>query len=176
MPIHGSTQWTKLLLCAVFVFAIGVMPLTAQEKIKIAGKMTLTQPTRQAIDIGDTPGHQLVLAEARGMNFSTGEHKFMDSTQAVNMAFDDLAQGNGPQQGYSRLWQKADTVFIKWHGKVTTTLSAEKTQSTTFEGIWSYVKGTGQLRSIQGGGTFKGKFTSATEYMVEWEGEYSIKE
>jgi len=176
MPIHGSTQWTKLLLCAVLVLAIGVMPLSAQERTKIAGKMTLTQPVRQMLDIGDTPGHQLVMAEAKGMNLSTGEHKFMDSTQAVNMAFDDLAQGNGPQQGYARLWQKADTVFIKWQGEVSTTLSAEKTAVTTFQGAWFYTKGTGQLHNIQGRGTYKGKFISQTDYVVDWEGEYSIKE
>ncbi|MFH1011245.1 MAG: hypothetical protein V1784_08425 [bacterium] len=175
MLIHGSKQWMRLLLCAILVFAIGAMPTNAQEKTKIAGKMTITRPERPTLDVGDTPGHQLAMAQEKGTNSSTGEHKFMDNAEVVNLSFSDLAQGNGPHQGYMRVWQMADTVFIKWQGEVTTTLSAEKTPVTTFQGAWFYTKGTGQFQNIEGRGTFKGKFTSETEHTVDWEGEYFIK-
>jgi hypothetical protein len=152
------------------------MPANAQEKTKIAGKMTLTQPERPPLDVGDTPGHHLALSQEKGTNSSTGEHKFMDGAEVLNLSFHDLTQGNGPHQGYLRHCQAADTVFCKWQGEVTTTLSAEKTPVTTFQGAWFYTKGTGQLRGIQGRGTYKGEFISQTDYVVDWEGEYFIKE
>ncbi|MBM3324088.1 MAG: hypothetical protein FJY66_00305 [Calditrichaeota bacterium] len=175
MSIHGSKQWMRLLICVALVVAINVMPSSAQEKTKIAGKMTVASPERPTLDVGDTPGHQLVLAQAKGTNVSTGEHKFMDGAEVVNLSFGDLAQGNGPQQGYAILSQGADTVFCKWQGEVTTTLSAEKARATSFQGAWFYTKGTGQYQNIEGRGIYKGKFVSETEYIAEWEGEYLIK-
>jgi hypothetical protein len=174
MSVQGFKQWGALLVCVALVFAIGVLPSSAQERMKIAGKMTLNQPTRQAMEIGDTPGHEIALGQAQGINISTGEHKFMDSAQVVNMAFDDLTQGNGPEQGYVRLAQKADTVIIKWQGQIGTTLAADKTQKTTFQGAWYTTKGTGQFQNIQAKGSYKGEFVSKTEYTVDWEGEYLL--
>lgn len=176
MSIHEFKQWMKWLACILLIAAIAATPSSAQEKIKIAGKMTLTQPGGQATEIGDMPGHQLIFGQERGMNLSTGEHKFLDSAEAVNMNFSDLTQGRGPQQGYLRISSGADTVFIKWQGEVTSTLSPEKTPIISYQGVWFYTRGTGQFHNIQGKGTYKGKFISETEHLVEWEGEYLIKE
>ena len=74
-----------------------------------------------------------------------------------------------------KLTKKDDTVFAKWKGSVMTTLSAEGTPVTTFEGSFSYIKGTGHFENIHGGGTYKGRFISKTIYTVEWEGEYFIE-
>jgi hypothetical protein len=100
----------------------------------------------------------------------------MDGGEVVNMAFSDLSKGNGPHQGYLILCQAADTVFCRWQGEVTTTLTAEEKPVTTFQGAWYYIKGAGQYQNVQGRGTYNGKYVSQTEYVVDWEGEYFLKE
>lgn len=82
----------------------------------------------------------------------------------------DLAQGNGASQGYVTLRQGADSTHVKISGRVTTPQGSPRT---TFAGTWTYVKGTGQHEGIQGRGTYKGGFTSPTEFTVDWQGEYS---
>ena len=51
--------------------------------------------------------------------------------------------------------------------------SASRRPATT-EGTWSYTGGTGKLKGIQGGGTYKGKADAAGNMIVEVEGMYVI--
>ena len=174
MRLLTSKRAMTLFVSVALVFAIAVMPATAQEKTKIAGKFTSTQTKLDTIAIGDTEGHVFSLSEYEGTNVSTGEHKFMDGAQIANVSFSDLIKGNGPHQGYVKFSQKADATFAKWEGKVTT-VSGKDAPIITFEGTFSWTKGTGQFENIQGGGTYKGQFTSKTAYTCDWEGEYFIK-
>jgi len=157
------------------IFALGVTTSTAQQKTKVSGKMTVAYTKQERIDVGDVEGHLISLSESEGINVSTGKPEFMNGAQVVNLSFADLVKGNGPQQGYVKNTKKGDTAIAKWEGKITTTLSAEGTPITTFEGTFSWIKGTGQFENIQGNGTYKGGFISKTIYTVDWEGEYSIK-
>jgi len=164
-----------LIISLVLVFAFGVIPLKAQQKTSIAGKITATYTKQETIDVGDIEGHIISLAKSEGVNVSTGEHEFMDSSQVVNISFGDLVKGNGVNQGYVKFAKNGDTSFAKWQGKVTTTLSTEGTPITTLEGTFSFIKGTGQFENMQGTGTFNVKFITEKTYISEWEGEYFIK-
>ena len=153
--------WTarqSLILCIslTLVLTLGVTLSMAQQKTKIAGKMTMAYTERKAVDVGDTEGHILVLAESEGVNVGEGGSKFMDGAQALNISFADLDGGNGPHQGYLRLTKGEDSIFAKWEGQVTTRLSPEGVPVTAFEGMFSYIAGTGQYKNIQGSGTYKG--------------------
>ena len=145
-----------------------------QQKTKIAGKHTLAYTTQKMIDVGDTEGHIIVMSEFEGINVSTGKNKFMDGAQDVCMGFDDLAKGNGPHQGYGKMSLNGDAVFWKHQGKTATTISSKGKPTTTFEGSFTYTKGTGIYENIQGSGTYKGKLISRTIFIIEWEGEYFI--
>jgi hypothetical protein len=140
---------------------------------RIAGTFAAKYTAQHPLPVNDAAGHALVLAQARGVNRSTGPTRYMDQGHVTNVEFADLIQGNGPQQGYISMGQGADTMISKWSGKVTTTLSPEKTPITTFEGTWTKVQGTGHYRDVRGKGDYKGRFTSQTEYTVEWTGEIS---
>lgn len=166
---------TTLFISFALIFALSVTTSRAKEKTKIAGTMTISYTKQETLDVGDTEEHIVALSEGEGVHVSTGKHKFMDGAQLVNISFGDLVKGNGPHQGYVRLTQKGETVFARWEGKITTTLSPEGTPVTTFEGSFSFITGTGQFKNIQGSGTYKGGFISRTIYTVEWEGEYFIK-
>ena len=159
-------------LLAIVAFVI--MPATAEKKHQISGKMTMTYPEQLRIEVGDTEGHTLSFGTSEGINKCTSEDTFMDGGQAVNMAFSDLVRGNGPHQGYAKFTLGEDAVFCKWEGTVTAMVREEGEPLTAFEGTYVYIKGTGQFENIQGKGTYKGQFTSKTEYTTDWEGEYSI--
>ena len=175
MQILTSKQPTVLFVSLALIFALSVTTSIAQQKIKIAGKMTCAVTEQKMINVGDTEGHTVSLTEYEGTNVSTGEHDFMDGAQVFNMAFNDLVKGNGTHQVYVKLAKKDDTVFARCEGRTITAVSPEGTPIMTFEGTWSYIKGTGQFENIRGSGTYKGEFISTTIWVDEWEGEYFIK-
>jgi hypothetical protein len=140
---------------------------------KIAGTFAGKYAEQHPLTVADADGHVLLMGRVQGLNRSTGPTPYMDQAEVTNLEFADLAQGNGPQQGYITMRSGADTVISRWNGKVTTTLSPDKTPLTRFEGTWTKVKGTGRYQGITGSGTYKGRFTSPTEYTVDWKGEIS---
>jgi hypothetical protein len=140
---------------------------------KIAGTFSAKYAEQHPLPVPDAAGHALVLGRAQGTNRSTGPTPYMDKGNVTNFEFGDLTRGNGPQQGYISMSQGADTLISKWTGKVTTTLSPDKTPITTMEGTWTKVMGTGRYGDARGKGTYKGHFTSQTEYTVDWSGEIS---
>jgi hypothetical protein len=140
---------------------------------KIAGSFDVTYAEQHPLAVPDAAGHAILLARARGVNRSTGPTSYMDRGEVSNLEFADLVQGNGPQQGYVSMSQGADTMISKWSGKVTTTMSSDRTPIVTFEGNWTKAKGTGRYARTTGAGTYKGHFTSPTTYTVDWSGEIS---
>jgi hypothetical protein len=164
------------------VLVAGTLPLAAGVLLgwsagpvasKIGGTFQAKYAEQHPLPVPDAEGHALVLGRAQGVNRSTGATNYMDKGKVTNFEFADLIQGNGPQQGYISMSQGADTVISKWSGKVTTVLSADKTPVTTMQGTWTKAKGTGRYADASGKGTYKGHFTSQTEYTVEWSGEIS---
>jgi hypothetical protein len=140
---------------------------------KIAGTFQVKYAEQHPLAVPDAEGHALVLGRAQGVNRSTGATTYMDKGKVTNFEFADLTQGNGPQHGYISMSQGADTMISKWSGQVTTVLSSDKTPVTTMQGTWTKAKGTGRYADATGKGTYKGRFTSQTEYTVEWSGELS---
>ncbi|KPL18334.1 MAG: hypothetical protein AMJ92_08570 [candidate division Zixibacteria bacterium SM23_81] len=175
MRAPSTRGWLVPFICLLLIVAFVVAPATAGKKHEVAGKMTMAQTIREAIDVGDAKEHVLSLAKWEGTNESAGENKFMDGAQVVNMSFGDLVQGNGPHQGYVKLMLGEDAVFCNWEGMVASTVPEEGAPIMAFEGTYSYIKGTGQFENIKGGGTYKGQFTSKTELTTEWKGKYSIE-
>ncbi len=164
-----------LFISLVLIFTLGVTTSIAQQKIKIAGKHTLTFTKQNNINVGDIEGHIITLNEFEGFNVSTGEEKFMDGALDVGMGFDDLVMGNGTHEGYGNFSLNGDVIFWKHQGNTATTISPEDKPVTTFEGSWTWTKGTGKYENIQGSGTYKGKLMSKTIFIMDWEGVYFIK-
>jgi hypothetical protein len=128
---------------------------------------------QEKLAIPEAAGQVLLLTEARGANRSTGAAEFMSGAQVAIRESRDLLQEDGTSQGYVVLSQGADTLFVAISGKVTTTLSAEGSPSTSFAGTWAYTKGTSPHLGFNGTGTYQGRFTSQDEFTVDWQGEYS---
>ncbi len=170
----GLLTGKKPVVCLILLLAVMFIAVQADAQTKISGKMTMAYTKMDSIQIGDTDGHNMNLGESKGTNASTSDNGFMEGAEATNCSFGDLAMGSGPHQGYITFKVGDDITVGKWHGEVKTTMTAEGKPSTTFNGTFEYIKGAGQFENIKGGGTYKGQFTSKTEYTVEWEGEYSL--
>jgi len=165
-----------LALSAALIFILCAGISLAEDEIKAAGTMTMTEARQDTMIVGNTEGHNLSLLRSTGTNAATGETKFMDGAQAVNVSFSDLVKGKGPHSGYLILVQNETSVFIKWKGTVTTVQRKEPPPLTSFAGTFNWTGGTGQYAKIKGKGTFKGHFTSPTAYTADWSGEYSLGE
>lgn len=156
-----------LLFSALFLF-INSGSLNA--KTKVSGKMTGKVIKQENAEVGDVEGHMLQLGVSQGTSTGTA----MDGAQFENCTFVDLVKGNGMHQGYSTFTLNGDKWVSKFEGKVTTTMSADGKPNTTFEGTFTFTGGEGKYKNIKGGGKYKGKYLSETDWETEWEGYYDV--
>ncbi|TVQ10083.1 MAG: hypothetical protein EA361_14510 [Bacteroidetes bacterium] len=157
------------------IISLGMATSIAQEKYQVAGKQTIAFTKQDRSIVGDVEGHVLSLAQSEGVNPSTGATDFMHGAQVINFITSDLINYSGPIHGYSKMTKKGDSVFVKFEGTLTTTLSADGTPVTIAEAKWNWIKGTGQFENIQGNGTMKVQYIATNIYTAEWEGDYWIK-
>jgi hypothetical protein len=148
---------------------------TAQEKMKISGKGTYAYTERPALTFDDVEGHLILISKWEGMNWSTGENKFMDRAEVSFISYADYIKGSGPFWGYIKMSQNGDVVYSKFKGKSTTTLSPKGKPIMILEAEIEIIRGTGQYLGIQGSMKSKNQMISNTIQMSEWEGEYFIK-
>jgi hypothetical protein len=175
MKLLGPSKAVPLVICFTLILVFGATTANAQEATNISGKISAAYTQQEEIAIGDTKGHMVNLAKSEGTNENTGEYAFMEGARIVNISYSDLIKGSGSHRGYIIFADGSDTTIGKWEGMVTTTLAPDSTPVITFEGIVSYVSGTGQYEGISGSGTYKGSFTSMDAYAVEWQSEFYLK-
>lgn len=174
MQVLTFKRLAALFVGVTVMIAVVVAPSAAQEKVKIAGKMTCVETRQDTVAIGDVEGHVFSISKYEGTNASTGESKFMDGARLVNVASSEFTAGVGPHHGYVRLIHADGMAIAQWEGRVTT-VSTKEGPLVTFKGTFSYTQGTGKFQNIRGNGTYEGQFTSKTEYTTDWEGEYYIE-
>jgi hypothetical protein len=172
---QNSLRYPVLLaVMLVLIFIVGAAVSVAQDGTKVAGTITAAFTDRTDIEIGDMPGHIFSCAASEGTNKSTGENAFMDGAKAMNYSAGDLVNGNGNQNGYVKMMMGDDGAIAKWEHTITTTMGEGDQPMSTFKGTFTWTGGMGKYAGIKGKGTFEGKFTSPTEYTVDWQGEYTI--
>jgi hypothetical protein len=141
----------------------------------VSGRFTMKYSQQHAFPVSDAAGPVLLANEAKGTNSNTGRTDYMSGAGATNIEIADLTQGNGPHQGYVTFAKNGEKTVNRWNGRITTKLSDDKKPITTFEGTWTKVEGTGRYEGVSGNGRYKGRMLSPTEYVVDWEGELSLK-
>jgi hypothetical protein len=172
--MHTVTRTTFAVLPFPLLLAALLYPAPSLERGQLSGTHRFSVVQSQQIESSDAPGHVLMLAQAKGSNQSAGPAGFMDGAEIASASMADLVAGNGSNHGYDVQVSGGDTVFTKWTGVVTTVLSPEKIPLTSLRGTWTKNRGTGRYAGIKGSGTYQGRFTSPTEYVVEWNGEITV--
>lgn len=165
--MKNSKLFVCLLLFSV-LFLSASSSLTA--KTKVSGKLSGKLIKQEKVEVGAMPDHIMQLGVSQGTN--AGQE--MGGAQFENYTFSDTKKGNGIHKGYSTWTLNGDKWSLKFDGKVTTTMSPDGKPNTTFEGTFTFTGGEGKYKNIKGGGTYKGKNLSETDWETEWEGYYDI--
>ena len=113
----------------------------------VKGRTVFHTIKKEEIEVGDVPGHVVGVIEDKGLVF----YENGDIATMSNVYTFDNTYGIGTAQGYSiYTFEDGSTQVLKWQ---------EKWQkSSTEEGRYTYVRGTGRFEGIKGSGSFSGKF------------------
>ena len=123
---------------------------------------------REALYVHDELDHTLMLVEMEGepLQYTVGVAGEFVSRRSVT--FHDCAKGSGSMQGYAVTNFQYGSVYSSFKG-----YRDGSTKITT--GTWKTYKGTGQLASIEGKGTFEVTAgETSNEFVLDMEGEYKL--
>jgi hypothetical protein len=162
--MRAKTLWVLIALLA--------LAAVAGAQTKISGTVVCTEPEAvHALEVGDHPGHTLMIAQgkctwSKPMEIAGTQTKEDVGTFAVD-SHGNKASSSGYVVGTTT---SGDKFFVKIQG--TTTVKNDVLESE--EGKWSFIGGTGKLKGIKGGGTYKGKPGPDGTTIEEVEGEYEL--
>ena len=153
-----------LMACAM------ALPATAQTKI--SGKQTCAKPDpMQSIEVGDKPGHSLMIQKAACKWDTALEIEGTKSTESVDVASSEVWGTTATQHGYNMgTMDNGDKFSVRYMG----TMKVAKDGTAAFDGKWTFLSGTGKLKGIKGGGTYKGTGLADGSGTVDVEGDYTI--
>jgi hypothetical protein len=144
----------------------------ANAQTKLTGKAFCSKPeTNYSIDVGDRTGHTLMLQKATCKWTTPIEIEGMHSQDGIDVTSADAMGSTISERGYHvATMDSGDKFFVRYQG----TTKANKEGTAAFEGKWTFVNGTGKLKGIKGGGTYKGTGSADGSGNIEVEGEYSV--
>ena len=134
---------------------------------KISGSAQCGKPdVQQQVDVSDHPGHSISIMQTKCTWSKPMEVAGIQDKDGTDSGMADLHGGTGTSHGYYvDNMANGDKAYVHWQGK------EGKDGS---EGKWTYTGGTGKLKGIKGGGTYKGKRADDGSMTVDVDGEYSL--
>ena len=157
---------TKIVgMMALITFAMGILLVgnaVAGERGKIAAREVFYSPTVHTLKVPDMEDHIIMMYEGKGISFPEKWGACLVNTIGIV----DLVKGEGTCQGYNQYsFPDGSTMSGKWEGRVGVAGA---------EGTWTFIKGTGKFKGIQGEGTWKGYMMSPERSYSDWEGKYTL--
>ena len=153
--------------CLALLAAVSVCGQT-----KVSGTLKCDKPEpRYSIEVGDRPGHVMVLEKeactwAEALAIGSDKAKDAYSVASVDVTA-SRASGSGTHVSTT---EGGDKMFVTY--RYAAPLKDGKTGEA--HGTWSYTGGTGKLKGIKGGGTFKTTFGEDGTATTVVEGEYTL--
>jgi hypothetical protein len=145
----------------------------AQNRVSGTLKCDGKPDTQQSVEVGDQPGHTLVLEKGGSCTWSVPtEIAGLKSTASTGADTVDVIGEKFQARGYNvTTMENGDKAYarIQYTGNV-------REGAVTYEGTWSYTGGTGKLKGLKGKGTFKGSGRLDGAQETHLEGEYSLPE
>jgi hypothetical protein len=151
--------------------AAGALLAPAQTKISGTGKCGKPEGQPQMIEVGDRPGHVLVLAK-QACAWTTPIEMEGVKAKTYNVAISsDASGGKSQDRGYVIVtMENGDKAFVRVQGAAMLNKDGAPQSD---EGTWSYAGGTGKFKGLKGKGTYKGKAV-ADGFEDSIEGEYTL--
>ena len=134
----------------------------------IIGSFSGRAVSQTTVSLHDTSNHDMNLMQVTGLQKSSDPD--WNDARITYWGAADLIAGNGPQRGYFvNEHADGDRDFGTFEGRI-----ASEGGAVTIQGSWKYTGGTGKFSGITGGGTYKGRAISPTEFENSWEGSYAL--
>jgi hypothetical protein len=145
-----ANLWFTILAVAIITAFVAVPLASAEKIVQEKGRTVFHVVKVEAVQVGDVPGHVVGVADQRGLIFpDTGEV----GTWSGKVIF-DLTNGTGTSQTYAVITLEDKSTMINLNKTVVT---ARSDGTSTFEGTFTYIGGTGRFAGIQGTGSYTGK-------------------
>src|ERR1700680_2942488 len=159
---------TRILL-AVYLALLAASSVSAQTKTSGTLKCGKPEP-RYSVEVGDRPGHVIVL-EKTACTWTEPQVMGSDKTKdGYSVATVDITATRASGSGtHVSTLESGDKLFVAY--RYSTPLKDGKGGET--HGTWSYTGGTGKLKGIKGGGTFKTTF-GEDGTTTQSEGQYEL--
>ena len=125
----------------------------------------------QMIDVGDKPNHFMGVSKTACTWTTPMDTAGLKSKDGYSVASIDATGDKSVSHGvHVSTMDNGDKIYVKFQGNGTSKVGATQTDV----GKWTYTGGTGKLKGIKGGGTYKGKGNpdGSTTYAIA--GSYSL--
>ena len=125
----------------------------------------------QMIEVGDKPGHFMGVSKATCTWTTPMDTAGLKSKDGYSVASIDANGDKSASHGvHVSTMDNGDKIYVKFQGNGTSKDGVTQTDA----GKWTYTGGTGKLKGIKGGGTYKGKGNpdGSTTYAIA--GSYSL--
>lgn len=171
-----TVEYTKpmemrlILLCLIGL--IGCPSALAGEKV--SGRALFLATPSTTIPIGaDDEQHVLRHVAERGTQIEFTSSDSLKDCSLLRTGSCDLVRGKGTCYGY-QIWvaPNGDRLVAKFSGVPLPETAADNNLPVTLlRGTWVYVRGSGKFVGVKGAGVYQGRYISASEYELEWNGE-----
>lgn len=150
----------------------GFSDTLAGESVSGKAVFLVTPATRIPLGMPDED-HVIVHAAERGTQLEFNGSDLLKNCSLLRTSTCDLVRGRGNCFGYHIFESgEGDRLLTKFSGVLLPDTNKEKKPpEDILRGTWVYVKGSGKFADIRGGGNYRGRYLSATEYVLEWSGE-----
>jgi hypothetical protein len=149
-PSTRATTRPALFLLAGLALLPAVFPAHAARVRHLDWRQTQQIVKLESMAVDDVPGHVISLGESHGRAiFKNGE-----IARVTYKYLADYTLGTGPFWGYGTLIFK-DQSRIYTKSRMHTAVGPDG-RTTTFKGLFIFIRGTGRFRGIRGGGTCTG--------------------
>ncbi|HEX6973700.1 MAG TPA: hypothetical protein VF147_04825 [Vicinamibacterales bacterium] len=144
----------------------------ASAQTKVSGKAHCAKADPDhAVEVGDAPGHMLTLRKAACTWGEGMEIAGMKATSGQDVATAEVTGAAMRDNGYhTATMDNGDRFTVRFSGSA----KMNKDNTGTFDGKWTFVSGTGKLKGIKGGGTYKGTAAADGSSDVAVDGDYTM--
>jgi hypothetical protein len=169
-----KSMWILIGMAVIMAWILGSVTQAGAQTYTLKCRSTGHFPKMHIIEVGDVPGHILLVAEGAGVyscddgSVATGSSKSMA----------EFTKGSGKTQSYYEVltFEDGSTYWTKAQFNIT---PAPDGETGIWEGTIEYIKGTGRFEGIQGGGTFTGKRLApvpgaGAQYYFDTTGTYTL--
>lgn len=156
---------TGVLLVAALAFAI---PASAQTKLTGKVHCAKGDPDHN-IEVGDRPGHALALRKS-ACTWTDQQIAGLTAKTGIDVGTSEVSGNTIRDTGFhTATMDNGDKYTVRFTGVATI-----KDNTGTIDGKWSFVSGTGKLKGVKGGGTYKGTSNADGSADVTVDGEYAL--